>query len=92
MAAQDDPRPRRTSENHVRGGIAEPYTIPAMRRWSELAERVAATTRTSEKTALLADYLRSLTPEELPVAAVFLTAGRSPRPTSGRPASAGPRS
>jgi ATP-dependent DNA ligase len=44
-----------------------------MRRWSDLAERVAATTRTSEKTALLADYLRSLTPEELPVAAVFLT-------------------
>ena len=44
-----------------------------MRRWSDLAERVAATTRTSEKTALLADYLRSLAPEELPVAAVFLT-------------------
>ncbi|HET9755207.1 MAG TPA: ATP-dependent DNA ligase [Candidatus Limnocylindrales bacterium] len=44
-----------------------------MRRWSELAERVAATTRTSEKTALLADYLRSLSPEELPIAAVFLT-------------------
>ena len=44
-----------------------------MRRWSDLAERVGATTRTSEKTALLADYLRSLTPDELRVAAVFLT-------------------
>jgi DNA ligase 1 len=44
-----------------------------MRRWSELAERLAATTRTSEKTALLADHLRSLMPDELPVAAVFLT-------------------
>jgi DNA ligase-1 len=44
-----------------------------MRRWSELAERLAATTRTSEKTALLADYFRGLTPEELPIAAVFLT-------------------
>ncbi len=44
-----------------------------MRRWSELAQRVAATTRTSEKTALLAEYLRSLTPDELPIAAVFLT-------------------
>jgi len=44
-----------------------------MRRWSELAERVAATTRTSEKTALLADYLADLSPNELPVAAVFLT-------------------
>jgi len=44
-----------------------------MRRWSELAERVAATTRTSEKTGLLADYFKDLTPEELPIAAVFLT-------------------
>jgi DNA ligase-1 len=44
-----------------------------MRRWSELAERVAATTRTSEKTALLADYLADLSPNELPIAAVFLT-------------------
>jgi DNA ligase-1 len=44
-----------------------------MRRWSELAERVAATTRTSEKTALLADYFRDLRPDELPIAAVFLT-------------------
>jgi len=44
-----------------------------MRRWSELAERVAATTRTSEKTALLADYLSGLGPDELPIAAVFLT-------------------
>jgi DNA ligase-1 len=44
-----------------------------MRRWSELAERLAATSRTSEKTGLLADYLRILTPDELPTAAVFLT-------------------
>jgi DNA ligase-1 len=44
-----------------------------MRRWSEVAERVAATTRTSEKTALLADYLAGLTPAELPIAVVFLT-------------------
>jgi DNA ligase-1 len=44
-----------------------------MRRWSELAERVAATTRTSEKTGLLADYLRSLDADELRIAVVFLT-------------------
>src|SRR6185503_5211571 len=44
-----------------------------MRRWSEVAERVAATTRTSEKTAVLADYLVGLTPAELPIAAIFLT-------------------
>ena len=44
-----------------------------MRRWSEVAERLAATTRTSEKTGLLAEYLRTLSPEELPIAAIFLT-------------------
>ena len=44
-----------------------------MRRWSEVAERVAATTRTSEKTALLAEYLASLSAAELPIAAVYLT-------------------
>ncbi len=44
-----------------------------MRRWSELAERVAATTRTSEKTGLLAEYFRALAPADLPIAAVFLT-------------------
>ncbi len=44
-----------------------------MRRWSEVAGRVSATTKTSEKTAILADYLASLAPDELPVAAVFLT-------------------
>jgi DNA ligase-1 len=44
-----------------------------MRRWSELAGRVAATTRTSEKTALIADYFRDLPPDDLPIAAVFLT-------------------
>ncbi len=44
-----------------------------MRRWSEVAERVAATTRTSEKTRLLAEELRTLGPEALPVAARFLT-------------------
>jgi len=44
-----------------------------MRRWAEIAERVAATTKTSEKTAILADYLASLPAADLPVAAVFLT-------------------
>jgi DNA ligase-1 len=44
-----------------------------MRRWSELAERVASTTRTSEKTSLLAEYLRTLDADELPIAVVFLT-------------------
>ena len=49
------------------------YNIAPMRGWSDLAERVRATTRTSEKTALLADYLRQLPADELRPAAVFLS-------------------
>ncbi len=44
-----------------------------MRRWSQTAARVAATTKTSEKTSILAGYLADLGPEELSIAAVFLT-------------------
>ncbi len=44
-----------------------------MRRWSEVAARIAATTRTSEKTRLLADYLATLPPPDLAPAAVFFT-------------------
>jgi DNA ligase 1 len=44
-----------------------------MRRWSEIAGRVAATTKTSAKTSILASYLAGLAPDELPVAAVFLS-------------------
>ncbi|MEA2607801.1 MAG: ligase 1, partial [Chloroflexota bacterium] len=38
-----------------------------------MAERLAATTRTSEKTGILAEYLRTLSPDALPAAAIFLT-------------------
>jgi len=44
-----------------------------MRGWSELAERVGGTTRTTEKTAILARYLAELPGEELRPAATFLT-------------------
>jgi DNA ligase-1 len=44
-----------------------------MRRWTEVAGRVAATTRTSEKTAILADYLRSLDAVELPIACTYFS-------------------
>ncbi len=54
-----------------------------MRRWSEVAERVSATTRTSVKTHLLADYLRTLDGQQLPVAAVFF-AGRPFAEVDGR--------
>ena len=46
-----------------------------MRQWSETADRIAATTRTSEKVAAVSTYLRGLAAEELPIAVVFL-AGR----------------
>src|SRR5262245_6303348 len=65
--------PSRTSGNHAGSPTGARYTIARMRRWSELAERVASTTRTSEKTGLLADYLRTLDEDELPIAVVFLT-------------------
>lgn len=50
-------------------------TIGAMRRWAGTAESIAATRRTSEKVAILAAYLATCSPEELPLAAVFM-AGR----------------
>ncbi len=46
-----------------------------MRHWSEAAGRIAATTRTSEKVATLAEYLRSLAADELPLAVRYM-AGR----------------
>jgi DNA ligase 1 len=44
-----------------------------MQRWSAVAQAISATSRTSQKTALLADYLRPLTPDELRPAVTFLT-------------------
>ena len=44
-----------------------------MRLWSEVAARIAATSRTKEKVSTLAEYLRSLTPAELPLAVTYLT-------------------
>ncbi len=74
MPAEDDsltcePIGRPRSLSHRRGR----YTIAAVHRWSELADRVASTTRTSEKTSLLAAYLRTLDPDALRVATVFLS-------------------
>jgi DNA ligase-1 len=59
-----------------------------MRRWSETAERVAATSKTSEKRRILAGYLRELPPDDLATAAVFFT-GRPFPETDQRPAGIG---
>lgn len=44
-----------------------------MRRWSEVGQRIAATTRTSEKTHLLADYLATLDRGSLAPAVIFFS-------------------
>ena len=44
-----------------------------MRHWSEVAARIAATSRTTEKVSTLADYLRALSHAELPLAVTYLT-------------------
>lgn len=54
-----------------------------MRRWSEVGQRIAATTRTSEKTQLLADYLATLDRAALAPAVVFF-AGRAFAESDGR--------
>lgn len=44
-----------------------------MRAFAQAAERIAATTKKLEKVAIVADYLRSLPPEDAALAAVFLS-------------------
>src|SRR5271169_5537882 len=44
-----------------------------MRSFSETADAIAATTKKLQKTALVADYLKSRTPDEAAVAAMFLS-------------------
>jgi DNA ligase-1 len=44
-----------------------------MRRWAETAADISSTRATSRKVATVAEYLRSLSPEDLPIAVVFLS-------------------
>ncbi len=69
----------RCRRRHGRSAHADPAsheraaTIPTMHRWTEIADRIGATSRTSEKVSILAEYLRSLSPAELRPAVTFLT-------------------
>lgn len=45
----------------------------SMPRWAETAEAIRATRKTTQKTAIVAEYLRSLDAPELPIAARFLS-------------------
>src|ERR1700730_10566442 len=49
-----------------------------MFRFSQLCESVAATTKKTEKTRLVADYLRTSTPENAAIAALYLCGHVSP--------------
>jgi DNA ligase-1 len=49
------------------------YAVKAMRRFAQTAEAIAATTKKLQKTALVADYLKSHPPDEAAVAAIFLS-------------------
>ena len=44
-----------------------------MQTFAESCERIAATTKKLEKTAIVADYFRSVPVEEAAIAAVFLS-------------------
>jgi DNA ligase-1 len=44
-----------------------------MRKFAEVCERIAGTTKKLEKTAIVADYLKSSQPEEASAAAIFLS-------------------
>ncbi len=48
-------------------------TIVGMRQWSDIADAIASTRSTTAKVATVAGYLRSLDPDSLPVATVFLS-------------------
>ena len=52
---------------------SQPTTESEFRRFAELGEAIAATPAKLEKVRLLADYLRSLDAEQLPIASRYLT-------------------
>ena len=49
------------------------YALNAMRRFAEAAEAIAATTKKLQKTAIVAEYLKSRTPDEAAVSAIFFS-------------------
>jgi DNA ligase-1 len=54
-------------------GMVSLEPLSSLLSFAEAGERIAETTSKLRKTALLADYLRALPPEALPIAAVYLT-------------------
>ena len=67
--------PQRSSKLHFPRAIL----VPAMLRFSQLCESIAATSKKNEKVRLVADYLRSAPLEEAATAALFLCGRVFPR-------------
>jgi len=53
--------------------VPDPGSAASMRRFAEVSEAVAATTKKTEKVCLVAEYLCSLLTEEASLAAIFFT-------------------
>src|ERR1700760_2976252 len=53
-----------------------PKLLPSMQKLSELCEQIGATTKKTEKVALVAEYFRTREADDAAIAAVFL-AGRA---------------
>ena len=50
-----------------------PRAFDSMKKFAQTSEAIAATTKKLEKTAIVADYLKSSAPEEAALSAIFLT-------------------
>src|SRR5689334_6646383 len=65
----------------VRGRLANdprPARDDTMQQFAQTCERIAATTKKLEKTAIVADYLKSRSLDEASLSAVFLSGGPFP--------------
>ena len=54
------------------------FAVEIMQRFAAICEQISATTKKLEKTRLVAEYLKSLPPEEAAVAAVYMSGGPFP--------------
>src|SRR5271168_5006992 len=61
------------SNNPARGRLFSESILKTMRKLAESAEAIAATPKRLLKTGIVADYLKSRTPDEAAVSAVFLS-------------------
>ncbi len=72
---RDDVSPRESSlaPNEQASAGADPSTISEFDIFAQLGEQIGSTPAKLEKIGLLADYLRTLAPDQLRIAAIFFT-------------------